>query len=302
MKARSAGRHLKIAFSLVQSKKGVEVIKNRIIVDSCCDLTQAMKTKMGIISVPLTMMIGNREFRDDETLDMDEFMGAMKSSTGKAGSASPSPLLYQEAIERCEDPYIITLSSKLSASYDNAVLGSREAAESGKGNASIFDSKSASAGETLIAIRLHELIASGTPRERIVETIHQFIHDMKTYFVLENYDNLKKNGRLSKITGSLIQMLNIKLIMGSDSNGEIALFRKCRGIRGMMGQLLSLIESSRKETRGESLVISHCNNHSMAEQLKTLIAERFNFKKIYVVPTGGLSSLYTDDKGIVLAF
>jgi len=67
-------------------------------------------------------------------------------------------------------------------------------------------------------------------------------------------------------------------------------------------QLLTLIESSGKNTKNENLVISHCNNHDLAEQLKALIKERFQFKKIFVVPTGGLSSLYADDQGIVLAF
>lgn len=277
-------------------------MKNQIIVDSCCDITTEMKNEMGIISVPLTMMLGDKEFRDDDTLNINSFMGLVKQFPGKAGSASPAPFLYQDTIKRAENAYVITLSGKLSGSYNNAVIGNNEAVENGSISASIFDSKSASAGETLIAIKLYELIATDIPREQINKTLHRFIDDMKTYFVLENYDNLLKNGRLNKVTGSLIQILNIKLIMGADGNGEIALFDKCRGTKRMLQQLLSLIEKSGKETQNENLVISHCNNPSLAEQLRTLITERFNFKKIYVVPTGGLSSLYTDDKGIVLAF
>ena len=125
---------------------------------------------------------------------------------------------------------------------------------------------------------------------------------MKTYCAFENYDNLHKNGRLSKITGSIIQILNIRLIMGADGNGEFALFEKCRGMKHMIQQLISLIETSGKETENENLVISHCNNPTLAEQLRALITERFRFKKIYVIPTGGLSSLYADNKGIVMAF
>lgn len=277
-------------------------MKNQIIVDSCCDITTEMKNEMGIISVPLTMMLGDKEFRDDETLNINSFIELVKQFPGKTGSASPAPFLYQDAIKKAENAYVITLSGKLSGSYSNAVIGNNEAVENGSISASIFDSKSASAGETLIAIKLYELIATDIPKEQINKTLHRFIDDMKTYFVLENYDNLLKNGRLNKVTGSLIQILNIKLIMGADGNGEIALFEKCRGTKRMLQQLLSLIERSGKETQNENLVISHCNNPSLAEELRTLITERFNFKRIYVVPTGGLSSLYTDDKGIVLAF
>ncbi|MDR1184429.1 MAG: DegV family protein [Coriobacteriales bacterium] len=277
-------------------------MKNQIIVDSCCDMTPEMRSEMGIASIPLTMMIEGEEYRDDEYLDMKQFMDAMHRSVGKAGSAAPSPFLYREAIERSEGRYVVTLSAKLSASYNNAILGNNEALQNGKGAACVFDSKSASAGETLIAIKLYELIRSGMPRERIIETARRFIDGVKTYFVLENYDNLRKNGRLGKAAGTLAHLLNIKLIMGADGNGEIALFAKGRGINKMIQQLMRLIETSGKDTQKENLVIAHCNNHSLVNQLTSFLKERFRFKNIYVVPTGGLSSLYTDNKGIVLAF
>jgi DegV family protein with EDD domain len=277
-------------------------MKNRIIVDSCCDMTPEMRDEMGISAIPLTMTIDGEEYRDDESLDMNRFKEKMNRFAGKAGSASPPPFLYRESIESSEDAYVVTLSAKLSGSYNNAILGNNEALENGKSAACVFDSKSASAGETLIAIKLYELIKSGMPRDSIIETVRRFIDGVKTYFVLGNYDNLRKNGRLGKVAGTLAQMLDIKLIMGADGNGEIALFEKCRGINRMIQQLMRLIENSGKDTRNENIVIAHCNNHSLANQLTSFIKERFRFKNIYVVPTGGLSSLYTDDKGIVLAF
>jgi DegV family protein with EDD domain len=265
-------------------------------------MTPEMKTEIGLVSVPLSMSLGNKEYLDDDYLNINDFMAAMKSFTGKPSSASPPPFLYQEAIEAADDSYIVTLSSKLSGSYDNAVIGNNQAIENGYVGAYIFDSKSASAGEALIAIKIRELIRAGMTREVIINTITRFINNMKTYLVLDSYDNLQKNGRLSKVKGSLIQMLNIKLIMGADGNGEIALFDKCRGTKQVIQQLLALIEGSKREPQCENLVISHCNNQSLAEQLNTLIKERFNFKRTYIVPTSGLSSMYADDKGIVLAF
>jgi len=274
----------------------------KIIADSCCDLTEGMKKEMGVVSIPLTMTLGNKDFCDDEHLDLNGFLSEMKTFTGKPHSSAPSPFLYQEAIETAGDSFIVTLSNKLSASYSNAVLGKSTAIENSNSRAHIFDSKSAVAGETLIVIKLHELIKNGISKEKIIETTNSFIDNMKTYFVLENYDNLQKNGRLSKITGSLISFLNIKLIMGADGNGEIALFEKCRSAKHMIEQLISYIDKSGKETQDENLVISHCNNHPLAEHISALILKRFQFKKIYIVPTGGLSSMYADDKGIIMAF
>ena len=274
----------------------------RIIADSCCDLTPEMKNDMGILSVPLTMTMGDKEFLDDDQLDRDGFIDEMKGFPGKISSASPPPILFQEAIGSADDAFIVTLSDKLSGTYGSAVIGNNMAMSEGIGAACIFDSKTASAGETLIVIKLHELIRSGMAKDKIIETINRYIDNMKTYFVLENYDNLQKNGRLRKVTGTLIQILNIKLIMGDDGNGEIALFEKCRGTRQVLSKFISLIEKSGKETQNENLVISHCNNSAFAGHLATLIRERFDFKNIFIVPTSGISSMYTDDKGIVFAF
>lgn len=275
---------------------------NNIIVDSCCDMTDSMKKELCVTTVPLTMMLKRTEFVDDAALNLPVFLQAVKMCKEKVGSASPPPYLYQEAIQNTGSDYIITLSDKLSGSYRNAVLGSHQAKEETGHGAYIFDSKSASAGETLIAIKLHELLNEGLPKAQIIKEVPAFIDNMKTYFVFENYDNLQKNGRMSKVAGSLIQMLNMKLIMGDDGEGNIALIEKVRGTKRMLGQLLSLIEKSGKQAENENLVIAHSNNLELAEQLAAEIKARFRFKRIYTVPTGGLSSLYADDRGIIMAF
>lgn len=265
-------------------------------------MTPQLKERLDVTTVPLTMTLGQKEFVDDDSLDLSGFMTEMKACTEKVGSASPPPLSYQEAIEGAQNSFVVTLSSRLSGSYASAVMGKTFAEENGEAEAYVFDSKSASAGEVLIAIKIRELIQCGMSCGRIIKTVNQFIDGMKTYFVLENYDNLLKNGRLSKINEKLIRFLNIKLVMGSDGDGNIALYAKIRGVKQMIEKLVSYIETSGKKTEGENLVISHCNNPSLAEQLSAVVKQRFRFKEILVVPSRGLSSLYADDQGIVMAF
>lgn len=274
----------------------------KIIVDSCCDMTPQLKDRLDLTSVPLTMNLGENEYTDNDSLDLTRFMAKMKACAEKVGSASPSPVLYQEAIESARSSFVVTLSSRLSGSYASAVAGKTLAEENGRIDTHIFDSQSASAGEVLIAVKIRELLLKGTPRHHIVKTVNRFIQNMKTYFVLERYDNLQKNGRLNRITGKLIHILNIKLVMGSDGSGNIALYAKLRGINQTIAKLLSLIESSGRRTEGENLVISHCNNPGLAKRLEAAVRQKYRFKEIFVVPTGGISSLYADDKGIVMAF
>lgn len=277
-------------------------MKNKIIVDSCCDAPGDVRKRLNAVLVPLIMRLGQKEYIDDETLDLPQFMRDMRACTCAVGSASPPPTAYQNAFERESSSYAITLSSKLSGSYSSAMLGKALAEENGAGEIHVFDSKSASAGMTLVALKLKELIDQEIERSAIIQRLESFIDNMKTYFVLENYDNLQKNGRLNKIVGKLISVMNIKLLMGSDGNGNIALYAKPRGTENMLNKLMGLIESSGKDTAGERLVISHCNNTKLAQRLHGLVRERFHFSEVLIVPTGGLSSLYADEQGIVMAF
>jgi len=275
----------------------------KIIVDSCCDLTPELVERLGIAAViPMTVMLGEKEFVDDDNLDIPEFMAEMKACKGKTSSASPPPVAFMEAIESAIHSFVVTISSQLSGSYANAELGKQFAEENGIVNTHVFDSKSASAGEVLVAIKLRELLSKGIPKEQIINSINQFIDNMKTYFVLERYENLIRNGRLNKVTGKIVQLMNVKLIMGSDGNGNIKLHAKPRGTEQMLEKIASFIKSSNRPTIGESMVICHCDNFPLAKQLSNAIKRQFNFKEIIIIPTRGTISLYADAKGIVMAF
>ena len=275
----------------------------KIIVDSCCDMTPELAERLGVASiVPMTMMLGSREFVDDSNLDLPGFMAEMKACKDRVSTASPPPMAFMEAIESAVHSFVVTISSQLSGSYANAELGKTFAEEHGTTDTHVFDSKSASAGEVLVAIKLRELLSRGIPRDQIISSINHFIDNMKTYFVLERYENLIKNGRLNKVTGKIVQLMNFKMIMGSDGNGSIILHAKPRGYDQMLEKIVSFIKNSNRPTSGESIVICHCNNLSLAKQLSNTINRHFNFKEIIILPTRGTISVYADDKGVVMAF
>jgi len=274
----------------------------KIVADSCCDMNPELREKWNLVSVPLIMTLGDKCFTDNENLDLEQYMQEMKECKSKIGSAAPAPALYKDAFEGEHTSFGITLSSRLSGSYGSAMAGKAMAEEEGKADVHVFDSKSASAGEILIALKIRKLIEAGKHKLEIIPTVEKFINEMKTYFVIDNIDNLLKNGRLNKITGKIISMLGIKPIMGADKDGNIALFSQARGIGKVIDKLAGMIESSGKNTEGESMVITHCNNKSLAERLKDTIKERYRFKEILVLPTKGLSSMYVNDQGVIMSF
>lgn len=283
--------------------KGVEILGIKIVVDSCCDLTPELSKSLGIVTVPLTMTLGEQSFVDDEDLNLPVFMEEMKICTSKVGSASPSPMLYKEAFRGSHSSFAVTISSKLSSSFASAMMGKAMAEEEDLGtDIHVFDSKSACAGEVLLALKIDKMIKDGHQKSKIISSIESFIKEMKTYFVLENIDNLLKNGRLNKITGKIISIFNVKLIMGADREGNIGLFSNARGQKQIIEKLAGTIEKSGRDTKGESMVIAHCNNPGLAERLMSTIKMRYHFKEILIVPTRGISSIYANDKGIVMAF
>jgi DegV family protein with EDD domain len=273
----------------------------KLVVDSCCDVTQEFAEEHGVTVVPLTITLGEHSITDDDELDMAAFMAQMKRCTGRIGSAAPSPMRFKEAFQPGKTTFAVTLSCNLSGSYSSAMVG-KEMAEAEGAEVHVFDSKSASAGEVLVAMKITELMKQGLHKAKLIETVEGFIKQMKTYFVLENIDTLLKNGRISRIKGKLISVLSIKPIMGSDGDGNIALFSHARGQKQVIDRLTDTIQNSGRGTNGESLVIAHCNNPGLAGQLKEAIRNRYRFSNIIIVPMRGISTVYANDRGIVMAF
>ncbi|GHU82247.1 hypothetical protein AGMMS50284_3800 [Clostridia bacterium] len=273
----------------------------QLVADSSCDVTAELKKRLGVTIVPLTLTLGEKFYVDDEKLNLQKFMKDMKNCTQRIGSAASAPALFQDAFKKGVTSFAVTLSENLSGSYGSAMLGKSMAEENGA-DVHVFNSKSASAGEVLLALKIRSMIDLGLKKAEIIENMKIYIDEMKTYFVLESIDNLMKNGRLNKVVGKLISILNIKPVMKADGSGNIALHSHARGRGQIVEKLADTIEKSGKNTKGETMVITHCNNPSLSTQLMNVIKKRYFFKEILVVPTRGLSSLYADDKGIVIAF
>ena len=201
---------------------------------------------------------------------------------------------------------MVTLSSKLSGSHNAAALGANLAKESCPDKpVHVFDSESASAGETYLALMLRDLIDAGRSFEEIVSAVEDKIRTMHTVFVLDTLDNLVKNGRLNKAIALIAGVLSIRLLLSDDGSGDIKLLGKARGIKGALAQM---VDTCRKHTEGlaagsQRLVLSYCNCLERANQVAAMIREKCPaIGEIVLTPTSALSSMYAGDGGIVIAY
>ncbi len=277
-------------------------MRYKIVVDSCCELPEELRSDPHFEIVPLSLEVGDSyRVMDDEHFDQKEFLEQVARSPECPKSACPSPEAYRKAcLGDAEHIYMITLSSHLSGSYNSAVLG-RELflEENGEKQIHVVDSESASCGETQIALKLMELEEQGLPFEEIVEEIERFRSDIQTYFVLDNLDTLRKNGRLSAVKAFVASTLSIKPIMAGN-HGVIEQKGQCVGMRKALGRMAEEIVRVLPKAPEYVLMISHCNARDRAEQVKKLILEKLQCAKVVILDTRGISSMYANDGGVIV--
>ena len=149
-----------------------------IVADSCCELTADMKKRGNIEIAPLTLEVGGESILDDETFDQKSFLRKVAECPECPKSACPSPEYFRTAfLNGAKHCYAVTLSAQLSGSYNSAVLGANLAQEEDEDlKIHVFNSRSASIGETLIVKKIVECEEAGMSFERVVETsrtLHQ---------------------------------------------------------------------------------------------------------------------------------
>ena len=274
-----------------------------IVADSCCELTADMKKRENIEIAPLTLEVGGESILDDETFDQKYFLKRVAECPECPKSACPSPDYFRKSFlngaERC---YAVTLSAQLSGSYNSAVLGANLAQEENEDlKIHVFNSRSASIGETLIVKKIVECEEAGMSFERVVETVELYISTQHTYFVLENLETLRKNGRLSKTKALVASALKIKPVMGATSEGDIVQLDQARGINKALMKMVDAIVNDAQHVENKTLAISHCNCPERAEMVKEALQERLAVQDVFVLDTQGVSSMYANDGGIIIA-
>lgn len=276
----------------------------KIIGDSCTDITKEMKKKGMIHLVPLNIEVDGYMITDDETFDQADFLKRMAASPSCPKSSCPSPEMYLKEFEGEEDRiYVVTLSSKLSGSYESAMLAKRLFEEENTSKKiMIFDSRSASVGQTLIALKVKELEEAGNSFEEVVRITEEFRDGMETKFVLESLETLRKNGRLSNLKAIICSALNIKPVMQGAKDGSIEKLDQARGMNKTLLLMADLIKQDVIDAKNKTLAIAHCNNRERAEFVKEEILKRVPFKDYFICDTAGISSLYANDGGIIVTY
>ncbi len=273
----------------------------KIILDSCGELPAELQGDDRFERVPLSLEVGDYRIMDDESFDQKEFLQKVADYPDCPRSACPSPERYMEAcVTEAEHVYIITLSSHLSGSYNSAELGRQLYLEQyGEKDICVIDSHSASCGQTQIGLLAMELEEAGLPFSEIVARLYAYRDSMLTYFVLDNLETLRKNGRLSAVKSLVAHTLNIKPVM-SATEGVIIQKSQAVGIKKALVKMIDYMVTDIPELSKRRIIITHCNCESRAEYVRELILSRICAREIMIMETAGVSSMYANDGGVII--
>ncbi|HFI0394736.1 TPA: DegV family protein [Streptococcus suis] len=277
--------------------------KWKIVADSGCDYRQLknLAPDTEFVSVPLTIQVGDQAFVDDANLDIDHMMEVMEASKSAAGSACPSPQAYQAAFEGAENIIVMTITGGLSGSF-NAARVARDmfVEEHPEVNIHLVDSLSAGGEMDLLVDEINRLIGTGLEFDELVEAITTCQENSKLLFVLAKVDNLVKNGRLSKLVGTVVGLLNIRMVGEASSEGKLELLQKARGHKKSVTAAFE--EMKKAGYNGGRIVMAHRNNAKFFQQFSDLVKTEFANATIEEVATSGLCSFYAEEGGLLMGY
>lgn len=278
-------------------------MKWNIVMDSSCDLLpeSSQNGEVQISSVPFIISVGKTDFVDDERLDTSVMLNAMEQCPEASHTSCPSPQGWINEFERADQSIAITISSKLSGSMNSAVLAKEMVLEQHpKKKIAVLDSRSTGPELALCVEEIKKQIEGGADFESVVSRATAFLMKTKVIFALSSFDNLVKNGRMSKIAGFVARKLGMWGIGVGSEEGTIAIKGKTRG----PAKAISMLLENMKENgfSGGKVMISHCQNPAFAEKLKCKIQELWKNCDVRILPTRGLCSYYAERGGLILSY
>lgn len=278
-------------------------MKWNIIADSSCDLKEleTHNPNINFEKVPFVFHFGNKEFVDNEKLSLDQLLDEMASYSGTAKTSCPSSGDWYNLFKKEGNVIAITISHGVSGSYQNAVNARQMVLEEEPDKKiCIIDSYSAGSVLSLIALEAERLINEGKTFEEIAVALEEYRKQRQTMFALCSFNNLVKNGRVSRLSGFLAGILGIWGIGVATPEGTIGVKTKTRG----MHKVISILLQDMKDHlfNGGRVIITHVLNLELANKLAEAIKETFKNAKVLILESQGLCSFYAEKKGLILGY
>lgn len=253
------------------------------------------------VSVPLKIILGEKEYTDNESLDVSQLVNEMATSKEKCSTSCPNVFDWLNAFEGSNEIFAVTITSSLSGSYSAAKQAEEDYLSSHPdAKICIIDSLTAGPEMELVIEKLIESRENGLSFEETEKLIKQYMKKTHLLVSLESLKNLAKNGRVSNTVAKIAGVLGIRVVGMASEKGTLEPIHKCRGEKKTLETLKD--ELLKFGYIGGKLRISYCENKNIAETFKNIVCGIFPNCNIKIRHCGGLCSFYAERGGMILGF
>lgn len=273
--------------------------KIRIVADSSADIITLEQVSFGL--APLKIIAGEKEFVDDENLDVAGMVTWFDAYKGRSQTSCPNPGDWLEAFEDAQEVYCVSITSGLSGSY-NAACAAKEMYEAEHPDRQVFVIDSLSAGPELRLLieKLQKYILTDLSFSEVCEKIKAYQQTTGLVFMLESLKNFAANGRVSPAVAKIAGVLGIRVVGKASAQGTLEPTNKCRGQQRSIEALLeNMVASGLKKGK---VRIAHCENEGAAQALKDKLLARCPQAEVEIHTLRGLCSYYAEKGGLLVGF
>jgi uncharacterized protein len=261
-----------------------------IVADSSADLPDPVLDRHQIALVPLQVMFGSSTFRDRVELKPEEFYRRLRQSTDLPTTSQPTPAAFiqafRDARQAADEVVAVLLGSNLSGTHASAQAAIRAGELQG---VHLVDTRSASFGVGLLALRGAELAEAGWPAARIAAELTRIRSQTGMLLTVDRYDNLLRSGRISRGKAWLAGMLDVKPILSFDSEGKVVPIERVRGRENVEGRILALLdERLTPRPRRLRFGIAHADAPETAQRMRSALVEKYAPQDCFVTLATGV--------------
>lgn len=277
----------------------------KILVDSACDLTEEQYNKYGIEMIPLTVQLDNKEYRDGIDITPKTIYDAMRK--GKKPMTSQVSLqtfksIFTKYAEKKQPLLYLAFSSELSGTYQTAKMMEQQVRdEYPDAELHVLDTKCASIGYGLVAIRVAKLAHEGAKMDELIEMASYHATHMEHIFTVDDLNYLYRGGRVSRTAAFVGTLLNIKPILHVDS-GRLIPIEKIRGSKRLLDRMLEIMDERGIDFENQMIGISHGDDLERAEKLAEKIKEKYPVKDVIIEMVGAVIGAHSGPGTLALFF
>lgn len=276
----------------------------KLICDSLCDIPDEIANKKYLEVVPLTLIMGGKEYKDGIDISKEEFYDEVLRTGEIPKTSQATYVQFKDAFERAveENKVVICIngSAASSGTYQSAVLAKSDTS----GEIHVFDTEQLSLGAGQFVIRACDFVEEGLSADEIIERLHAIKESTQILFAPATFDFLKKSGRVQLTTAIIGNLLNIKPILKMH-RGIIGIDTKVRGVKKLVTKLVDIVlERNSDDLSSTTVTIGYGCNSEDFQRLKEEVEKRLSdkVKKIMVAKGGACICAHTGPDIIAISF